>query len=88
MARHASVKEIGRHIRQERERQGMTGEELGKKIGTDKGTISRIERGEAGLSTDRLQEIATALGVTPAVLLAQEPEPHRARRLRPNHSAA
>jgi transcriptional regulator with XRE-family HTH domain len=48
----------------------MTGEGLAEKVHTDKGTISRIENGQAGLSTDRLQDIAAALGLDPAALLA------------------
>lgn len=70
MARKVSAKEIGRRIRLARKKAGMTGGALAEKIGTDKGTISRIERGEAGLSTDRLQEIAVALAVEPSTLLA------------------
>jgi transcriptional regulator with XRE-family HTH domain len=54
----------------------MTGEALASKIGTDKGTISRIENGKAGLDIERLQDIAAALGIDPASLLL----PPRARR--------
>lgn len=73
-----SAKEIGRRVRETRERRGMTGEGLAEKIGTDKGTISRIERGLAGIDTDRLQDIALALGIDPRTLLAP-PEPRSPR---------
>ena len=77
MARHLSAKDIGRRVREIRERLSMTGEELAEKIGTDKGTISRIERGLAGLDTDRLQRIGTALGIDARSLLDPEPRPSR-----------
>ncbi len=84
MAKRVSAKEIGRRIRETRERLGMTGEALAQKIGTDKGTVSRIERGEAGLSVERFQQIADALGLDPATLLA----PPKGRRVIPRRVAA
>lgn len=69
MARVASTTEIGQRIRKERKARGMSAEALAAKVRTDKGTISRIERGVAGLDVERLQRIANALGLTPASLL-------------------
>ncbi len=79
MAKTVSAKEIGRRIRELREKLGMTGEGLADKIGTDKGTVSRIERGLAGIDTDRLQEIASALGIDARLLLAPPTGPHSRR---------
>jgi transcriptional regulator with XRE-family HTH domain len=84
MARGVSAKEIGQRIREAREAQKMSGEVLGQKIGTDKGTVSRIERGEAGLSVERLQRIADALGVDPSSLLT----PSKSKRGAPARTAA
>lgn len=61
-----------------REKRGLTGGELADKIGTDKGTISRLEQGRVGLSVERLQKIASALSVEPSEVLG----------LRANRSAA
>jgi len=72
MARRTSGKEIGRRIRAARLARGVTGEWLAEKIGTDKGTVSRIEHGATGLSTDRLQDIAAALGAEVGVLLGRD----------------
>lgn len=47
-------------------------------VGTDKATISRLERGQAGISVERLQRIASALGADPAVLLSSVSPPTRA----------
>jgi len=63
------LKFIGRRIRAARLARGMTGEELAEKIGSDKGSVSRVERGMAGLSVERLQRIAAALGIEAADLL-------------------
>jgi len=69
VARPVSLKFIGRRIRAARLARGMTGEELAEKIGSDKGSVSRVERGMAGLSVERLQRIAAALGIEAADLL-------------------
>jgi transcriptional regulator with XRE-family HTH domain len=66
---------VGRSIRKLRESRGLTGEQLAARIGSDKGTISRIERGEAGLSVERLQKIAAVLGVPVSELLAESNRP-------------
>jgi transcriptional regulator with XRE-family HTH domain len=65
MARLVSRKEIGNRIRSAREAKGWTCEDLAERIRSDKGTISRIERGEAGLGVERLQEIAATLEIDP-----------------------
>lgn len=68
--------EIGERVRRARKALGLSVADLATRTGTDKGTISRIERGEAGISVERLQEIANALGMDPANLL----HPPRGRR--------
>ncbi len=84
-----SVKEIGRRVREQRERLKMTGEALAQKIGTDKGTVSRIERGLAGVDTDRLQSIAAALSLDARDLLAPiDPRPPRGDHATPRRAAA
>ena len=73
MSKLASVKEIGRRIREAREAAGLTGEGLAEKIRSDKGTISRIERGLVRLDVIRLQRIAAVLGLEASDLLAPQP---------------
>lgn len=73
MAKVSTAADIGARIRAAREAKGLTAEQLGEKIGTDKGTVSRIERGLAGLDVERLQEIANALGVPVEDLIRSKP---------------
>lgn len=55
---------------------GLSASGLGQKIGTDKGTISRMERGKAGISAERLQRIANALDRSVDELLGNGDESH------------
>ncbi len=74
-ARRTSAKDIGRSIRKLRLLRRMTGKQLASRIGSDKGTVSRIEHGQAGLSVERLEKIATALGTGVAELLSESKRP-------------
>lgn len=40
--------------------------------GIDKGHLSRVERGLAGLSDERIEQVAEALHVTPAAITHEE----------------
>lgn len=52
---------VGLNIKRERMRKSMSQEELGKKVGFTKGTISKIESGTMDPSTETLADIANAL---------------------------
>lgn len=64
---------IGSRIRSARENAGLTMEELGKKCGTTKQTIYKYETGKVtNIPLDRLQLIASVVGVSAAYLLGWE----------------
>jgi DNA-binding XRE family transcriptional regulator len=54
--------QIGLVLRQERERSGLTQEELAKKIKTTKSAISRIENHSEDIKLSTLMKVAKALG--------------------------
>ncbi|TAL34576.1 MAG: XRE family transcriptional regulator [Spirochaetes bacterium] len=53
---------IGVLLRQEREKSGLTQEELARKIRTTKSAISRIENHSEDIKLSTLSKVATALG--------------------------
>lgn len=64
---------IGSKIRSAREQAGLTMEELGKRCGTTKQTIYKYETGKVtNIPLDRLQLIASVIGVSAAYLLGWE----------------
>ncbi|MDX1915809.1 MAG: amino-acid N-acetyltransferase [Methylophilus sp.] len=66
---------LGYNIRNLRKSQSMTLQQLATLTGADAGNLSRIERGELGVSEALLRKIASALSTTPAVLYAEENTP-------------
>ena len=62
---------LGISIRQCRKSLKLTLQALAAQIGADAGNLSRIERGELGISESLLRKIAAALNTTPASLYAQ-----------------
>jgi len=61
---------LGNFLRQRRKSLNITLQILAKKIGADAGNLSRIERGELGISEAMLRKIAVALDTTPAIIYA------------------
>lgn len=61
--------EVGKRIRQEREKRGLTQEELGKRSLCNKSTISKIENGKISNILPSLEQIADSLGVRKEYLL-------------------
>ena len=66
---------IGNAIRQQRKSLKLTLQALAASIGADAGNLSRIERGELGVSEASLRKIAEALGCSPAYLYTQSDAP-------------
>ncbi|OSI21673.1 helix-turn-helix domain-containing protein [Neisseria dumasiana] len=64
--------EIGKNIRTRRKKLKMTLEQLALEIGSDTGNLSRIERGQQSLTTDKIAVIAKALNCLPVDLLAED----------------
>ena len=65
----------GQAIRDLRSTRGISLRELARRVGVSPATLSAIETGGTGLSVDRLQAIAAALGTSAAALLAKNPHP-------------
>ena len=63
--------QLGAIIRSRRQAAKVTLESLAKAIDSDAGNLSRIERGELGISEAQIRKIATALNTTPASLFAE-----------------
>ncbi|MFA4445496.1 helix-turn-helix transcriptional regulator, partial [Xanthomonas perforans] len=68
---------VAARLRQARERRGLSQREVGMRMGLDKDTasarISRYESGAMSISLEALFEMAEALEVPPAFLLASTP---------------
>ncbi len=62
---------IGSIIRNRRQALKITLETLAQAIDSDAGNLSRIERGELGISEAQIRKIAMAIGTTPASLFAE-----------------
>ncbi|MEA2266741.1 MAG: hypothetical protein QOE27_2324 [Solirubrobacteraceae bacterium] len=73
----------GRILRATRERRGITQAELALRTGVSQATISRVERGERGLSLEGLDRLLRALGEQLEVRTTPLP-----RRYDPVHRAA
>jgi amino-acid N-acetyltransferase len=61
---------LGSALRQRRKALGLTLQELAKRVEADSGNLSRIERGEQGLSEAMMRRLCAALDCTPAFLYA------------------
>lgn len=73
----SALKKVGNNIRRYRELKGMTLEELAIKCGYNpnsaKSSMSKIERGENDLPTQKLKLIADVLEIEPSCLLSDTP---------------
>jgi transcriptional regulator with XRE-family HTH domain len=68
---------VGKRIRSERIWQDLSQDELAAKSGVTRNFVSAIERGAQGLDAYRLNQVADALGLTFADLMAtDERRPH------------
>jgi repressor LexA len=64
---------IGDRIKARRKAMNMSADELGKRLGKDRSTIYRYEKGDIeNLPLDILEPIATALNTTPQYLMGWE----------------
>ena len=61
---------VGERVKSLREKQGMTLEELGSKVGVGKSTVRKWENGMIeNMRRDKIAKLASALGVTPLYLM-------------------
>lgn len=65
---------VAARVRDVRRRRGLSVRSLADRLGLSAATISAIENGHTGVSTDRLGELADALGVSPGALLSPTAE--------------
>lgn len=61
---------VGAAIRAQRERAGLSQEELATRAGIHRTYVGGIERGERNVAVLNLRRLAVALGVVPSLLLA------------------
>jgi len=67
-------------LRELREARGLTQVELARRAGVRQGTVSRIERhATMKIEFTVLEQLADALDVDPALLIARAPPPRRAK---------
>jgi transcriptional regulator with XRE-family HTH domain len=64
--------DLGRRIREQRQRAGLTGQRLAEDAQISPGFLSEVERGLAEISVERLQRIAKVLGVEVGALLGEK----------------
>jgi transcriptional regulator with XRE-family HTH domain len=58
------------NLRQARQARGWSQADLAAQLGVSKSLISRIEQGRANITLATVEQLASALGVTPADLLS------------------
>lgn len=63
------LKKLGEHIRELREKQGITAAEFGRRCELESGNVARIEMGRANLTFYNLTKIARALDMTVSELI-------------------
>ncbi|MHB8619310.1 MAG: helix-turn-helix domain-containing protein [Chloroflexota bacterium] len=67
--------EIGEQIVRLRQQRGWDQEALGRHLGLDQSAVSRLERGQRGLSAFELYELGRIFGATPeSILIKNQPE--------------
>lgn len=70
---------VGERIREARERQGLSQEELAKRLGLkDKSSVCKIERSGDNISTKSIKKYASVLNIKPSALMGWDfvPENH------------
>ncbi|MCW2748159.1 MAG: TetR family transcriptional regulator, partial [Nocardioidaceae bacterium] len=72
LAHGARRKELGQRVRKLRQRKKQSLRSFAAEIGVSAATMSAIENGHTGVNVDRLELIASELGVSPGALLTLE----------------
>jgi HTH-type transcriptional regulator / antitoxin HipB len=68
-----SPQSLGEALRAARKKKGMTQQQVGKSVGLDQASLSKIERGEASARIDTLFRLAAALDIELIIRPRQKP---------------
>lgn len=72
---------MGQQLKEIRQQRGMSLRELGRRVGIDYTTLSRIEAGKIRLASHHIAVLAPALGCDPADLVSEFPLTPKQREL-------
>lgn len=72
---------VGDRIRKRRQEMGISQAKLGEKIGVTRASVSSVELGKEGLTTDRVERYAEALNTTTFDLLGYNDPDNEKRRI-------
>ena len=70
------LEQFGRRVRDLRQQQGLSQEELAYRAGIDRSYLGGVERGERNVALQNILRIASGLGVDPSVLFSVFEGPH------------
>src|SRR6266545_4857406 len=73
MSDHTRSREIGRRIAAARQAAGLTQRELAERMGWPRFSLINLELGRRGTTTNKLDAVAAALEVPPAMFLIDDP---------------
>jgi transcriptional regulator with XRE-family HTH domain len=73
MSDHSMSRAIGRRIAAVRQAAGLTQHELAERMGWPRFSLINLELGRRGTTIEKLDAVAAALGVPPAVCLIDDP---------------
>lgn len=76
------VYSVGERIKNKRENQGLTLEQVGKYLGVSKTTVLRYETGEVGIKRNTAIKLAEILKTTPAYLMGWNEEKPKSKGIR------
>lgn len=68
-----AARQIGEHLRTWRTLQELTAEQVAQRAGVTRATVGRLERGETTVGFDVVLNVARALGVLEAMVVATDP---------------
>jgi transcriptional regulator with XRE-family HTH domain len=73
MSDHSRSREIGRRIATARQAAGLTQRELAERMGWPRFSLINLELGRRGTTIEKLDAVASALRMPPAVFLIEDP---------------
>lgn len=77
MAAVSLLESVGKAVRAQREKKGLSRRELAETSGVSERFLAQLETGDGNISLKRFADVAHALGTTPAALLTEPPSDHK-----------